>query len=156
MTLTHCGLLTKIWVKIGSGNGFWPNSFKLLPEPMLTSLKVFCGIHQTAISQVLINLIHNMYSKVIVLKWLPHLWGAKELTLPMIETEYSGLFGQYHVCWCPGSLSRQGISRNDIDNIGWATCRVAALWIWSSTEQNPRYETKYDYIFYNLQHNSAC
>ena len=27
-------------------------------------------------------------------------------------------FYQYHVCWCPGSLSRQGISRHSIDSVG--------------------------------------
>ena len=40
------------------------------------------------------------------------------LTPLMLETEYSGLFGQYHACWCPGSLSRQGIIRNSIGSIG--------------------------------------
>ena len=47
----------------------------------------------------------------------------------------------------PWLWSRQGISRNGIDNIRQATCRVAALWIWSSfVEQNPRL-MKCEYIF---------
>ena len=25
--------------------------------------------------------------------------------------------GQYHGCWCPGSLGRQDISSHDIDNV---------------------------------------
>ena len=34
--LTHCGLvMSKIWVKIGSGNGLLPHGTKPLPEPML-------------------------------------------------------------------------------------------------------------------------
>ena len=41
----------------------------------------------------------------------------EELTLLIIETEYSGLFSQYHACWCPGDWSRQGISRHGIDSI---------------------------------------
>ena len=36
----------------------------------------------------------------------------------MLETEYSGLFGKYHGCWCPGDLSHQGISNHGIDSIG--------------------------------------
>ena len=40
------------------------------------------------------------------------------LTLLMLKTEYSGLFGQHLACWCPGALSRQGISGNDIDSMG--------------------------------------
>ena len=35
-----------------------------------------------------------------------------------LETEYSRLFGQYHACKCPGSLSHQGISSYGIDSIG--------------------------------------
>ena len=30
----------------------------------------------------------------------------------MLETDDSGLGEQYHACWCPGSLRRQGISSN--------------------------------------------
>ena len=40
------------------------------------------------------------------------------LTLVMLEMKNSSSFGQYHTCWCPGSLCRQGINRNDIDKIG--------------------------------------
>ena len=57
---------------------------------------------------------------------------------PMLETEYSSLFDQYHACWCPGSLSRQDISRHGVDSIGYATC------------------TKCEYVFYDIQNNSAC
>ena len=39
------------------------------------------------------------------------------LTLLILETEYSALFGQYCVYWCPGSLSRQGISKHGFDSI---------------------------------------
>ena len=40
-------------------------------------------------------------------------------TLLMLGTEYSGLFDQYHACWCPGSLSCQGINRYGFDSIGY-------------------------------------
>ena len=74
-----------------------------------------------------------------------------DLTLPMLETEYSGLFGQYYACWCPGSLSRQGISRHGIGRIGYVTCKVAPLFIWSSfVEQSRRYDSKCEDMFRNL------
>ena len=38
------------------------------------------------------------------------------LTRLMLQTEYSGLFSQYHACWFPGSWSHQGISRHGIDS----------------------------------------
>ena len=71
------------------------------------------------------------------------------ITLLMLKREYYDLFGQYHACWCPGSQSRPGITRH---GIGQGACRVASLWIWSSPiEQNPRYDTKYEYIITNLK-----
>ena len=63
--------------------------------------------------------VHTLYF--FVGQFYPLVWG---LTLLMLKMEYSGSFGQYHAYWCPGSLSRQGISRNGIDNIWEATCRV--------------------------------
>ena len=36
----------------------------------------------------------------------------------MLEMEYSGLFGQYQACWCPGDSSCQGINKFSIDNLG--------------------------------------
>ena len=50
-------------------------------------------------------------------------------TLLMLETEYPSFGAQYHACWCPGSLSHQGISRHGIDSIGYATYRIAQLQI---------------------------
>ena len=58
-------------------------------------------------------------------------------TFLMLETDYSSLYGQYHACWCPSSLSHQGIKKHVFDSIGNATCRVVPFWIWSSVEQNP-------------------
>ena len=77
-----------IWVNIGSGNGLLPNGTKSLPEPMLTSSDVFCGIHFRVISQeMLINLIRNMCSEIVLLKSPPHLPATSELTLsPLIIT----------------------------------------------------------------------
>ena len=36
MKLTHCGLVTYIWVIIFWGNGLEPDGIKPLPEPTLT------------------------------------------------------------------------------------------------------------------------
>ena len=72
--------------------------------------------------------------------------GSLVLTLQMLETEYSGFGDQYHACWCPGSSSHQDISRHGIDSIGYATCGVAPLVIWSSVEQSLTYDTKCEYI----------
>ena len=47
----------------GSDNGFSPDSTKPLPEPMLTSWTVFCAIHLRAISEVLMNLIRNVFGR---------------------------------------------------------------------------------------------
>ena len=43
--------------------------------------------------------------------------SAAMIILLMLETDYSGLFGKYHACWWPSSLSRQGINMYDINNI---------------------------------------
>ena len=77
--------------------------------------------------------------------------GSLVWMLEMLGTEYSGFGYQYRACWCPG-LSCQGISRHGIDSIGYATCGVAPLEIWSSSvEQNPTYDMKYEFIYYNLK-----
>ena len=34
---------------------------------------------------------------------VPMIHDGTTLTFPMLETEYSGYGGQYHVCWCTGS-----------------------------------------------------
>ena len=47
---------------------------------------------------------NNMHGSI----WISHK-ALIILTLLMLEMEYSSLFGQYHACWCPGNLSRQGI-----------------------------------------------
>ena len=61
----------------------------------------------------------NVYEQVLYLCTYPELKpDLSVLTLLMLETEYSGLFGQNHCCLCPGSLSRQGIGRYGIDSLG--------------------------------------
>ena len=35
----------------------------------------------------------------------------------MLKTEYSRLFCQYHVSWCPGDLRSQGIRRHGIEDM---------------------------------------
>ena len=78
--------------------------------------------------------------------------GNSPVAPQILETGYSGFGDQYHDCWCPGSFSHQGISRHGIDSIGYATCVVAPSEIWSSSVgQNPRHDTKCEYIFCNLK-----
>ena len=80
------------------------------------------------------------YSKKTMLSCITPQWFAfspetseLKVILLMLETQYSGFGGQYDVCCCPGSLSRQGISRHGIGSIGQATLRSAPLWIRSSS-----------------------
>ena len=42
----------------------------------------------------------------------------------MPATKYSGSGCQYHACWCPGSWSRQSISRHGVGYVRQATCIV--------------------------------
>ena len=72
----------------------------------------------------------------------------------MLEMEYSGFVGQHHAHWCSGDFRSQSVSRQ-VFSIDQARCRVAQLWMCSSIEQNPRYDTKCWYIFKNLKNNSA-
>ena len=41
-----------------------------------------------------------------------------EVKISTLWTEYSGIFGQYHACWCPGNLSCQDIHRHSV----YSTC----------------------------------
>ena len=44
--------MTQIWVNIDSGNGLLPDSTRPLPENNIDfSSKLFCGIHQSTVSQ---------------------------------------------------------------------------------------------------------
>ena len=81
-------------------------------------------------------------------KWIQY----SLLTLLMLETECSSFGGQYHACWCPGSLSCQSISRHGIGCVGQTTCIVVPVLI-SSTwiKPNPRYDSDCEYIFRNLK-----
>ena len=36
------------------------------------------------------------------------------------------LYCQYHVCWCPGDLRSQGISRHGINQISWNITSLAS------------------------------
>ena len=48
--------------------------------------------------------------------------GLDKSYLLMLKTEYSGLLGQYHCCWCTGSWSRQSMRGHGIDCVGQKTC----------------------------------
>ena len=61
------------------------------------------------------------------------------------------LIGQYHACWYPGSRSRQGISRHDIDCVGEATCNDPTKRISSAcVKPNMPNDSKRECIFVNL------
>ena len=73
--LFQCGQVTpRIWVSIGSGNGFMPDGAKSLPEQISTyTAKVFCGIRMRKNSQEgLMKSIRNICTEITVLKLLPH------------------------------------------------------------------------------------
>ena len=58
---THCGLVSVIWVNIGSGNGLLPDGGKPIPEPILIFYQRYSvAFTSGAISQVLLNQIRNM------------------------------------------------------------------------------------------------
>ena len=74
----------------------------------------------------------------------------------MLEAEYSSLFGQFYVCWCLGSWSRQSISEHSIGCIG-DTCIVLSevnsiIWV----KPKLGYDWKCEYSFCNLWNNAAC
>ena len=137
-SLTHWGRATHICVGkltiIGSDNGLSP------------------GRHQAIIwTNAGILLIRTLGTNFSEILGEIHSFSFSKIHLKMPSAKWR-LFGLGL-----NVLSRQGISRNGIDSIWYATCRVAVLWIWSSSvEQNPRYDTKCVYIFYNPYHNSAC
>ena len=63
----------------------------------------------------LLNILQSTWFKISV-RW------PSFLTLNVRGPSYLGLTGQYHGCWCPGSLRRQDISSHDID------CRICRSW----------------------------
>ena len=80
--LTYCNLV-KPYDDLDLDQHWLDNG--LLPDGTWTkvdlSSKVLCDIHMRAISQeVLMNLIRSFCSKITLLKLLPHLLGASELT----------------------------------------------------------------------------
>ena len=65
---------TYVWVIIDLGNGLLPDGSKPLLKQCWLIIKVFCGIYQEMISQVmLINLIRDMLSVIALLQVLPYL-----------------------------------------------------------------------------------
>ena len=71
------------------------------------------------------------------------------LTLNMRGPSYLCLLHQYHSCWCPGSLCRQGTSSHDIDNVEW----VSPCLIWGRISTTCaismwRNDIQCKYIFY--------
>ena len=82
------------------------------------------------------------------------------LILLVLETEYFSSGEQYHACWCPGDLNRQGISRYGIDHIGLSNMYVGLLHcesslIWHKIQDmiwNMIYMNTYFIIFKRVQH----
>ena len=56
---------------------------------------------------------------------------------------------------CPGSFSRQGITKNGIGTIGYAPNRVASLWIWSSSVEKIPDVTQNALIYLSQEHQRA-
>ena len=66
-----------IWINTGSGNDLLPHSTKPLPEPMLRSFGICLRVISKRVPQPLFCI---MRLKIILLKLLPHLPGANDLT----------------------------------------------------------------------------
>ena len=65
-------------LNISSGNGLLPWRHQAITCTNIDISKIFCGINPRALSQVPMNLIHNMCSEIMLLKLL-HIPGANEL-----------------------------------------------------------------------------
>ena len=76
----------------------------------------------------------------------------------MLEMEYSDVGDQYRVCWCPGSLSRQSISRHGkyIRCTGQTSFGVPGVISSTLVKPNPIYDSKCEHIFCNLSSDSPC
>ena len=109
-----------------SCNGLFPNSSKPLPEPMLTSLKVFCGIHlEASLQEVLIKLILNKCLGMTILKSIMHLqvmaWWcqAKAITWAKVDLDlccYMASPGHNDLSWdC--AINKINLSARKVDII---------------------------------------
>ena len=57
--------------------------------------------------------------------------------------------GQYHSCWCPGSLRRQDTSSYDIDYVEWVGLCLVWVWILTTCVRSMwRNDIKCKYMFY--------
>ena len=93
-------MVTKIWVKIGSGNGLLPDGTKPLPEPMLTDASVKASdIHIRAISQEMLQpSITKICVKITNLKFRPNLPGANEFihqSVTAVCTHYKSCYEKF-------------------------------------------------------------
>ena len=155
--LTHWGRVTHICVGkltiLDSENGLSPERRQAIIETNDGILLIRTS--GTNFSEILSE-IHAFSFKKIHLKtssgkWWPSCLGLNELTLLMLEMEYSGFGGQHHACWYPGSYSRHRISRHDVGCAGQTICIVtpgliASTWL----QPNRRYDLKCEYILCNL------
>ena len=114
-----------------------PFSTQPLSQPMLTYWQLEPWEVRTNISKIWIRkekfFSKKMYLKMSSAKWRPFCSDLKVLTvtqssndtaikfLTLLVLGIAGEQGQYHDCWCPGSLYHQDISSHNIDNIG-ETC----------------------------------
>ena len=76
-------MVTQIWVNIGCDIMAYcltSSSKTMTRNNVYLSSKVSCDIHLRAIEQVFINLTCSMYSEITLLKLLPYLPGATELS----------------------------------------------------------------------------
>ena len=81
MVTEWCHMASVLLVNTGSGSDLLEDGTKSSESTLTLSSNIFCGVHLKAIlHEVLMKLLHDLYSKIILLKLLPHLPEANELT----------------------------------------------------------------------------
>ena len=88
--------------------------------------KVFCRNLTALLTLNMLNCFEN-YQRFIYISY--HILDFVQQKETKFTTEQSSmlsiLYCQYHACWCPGDLSRQGISKHGIDQISWNILSLA-------------------------------
>ena len=96
----HCVSELKIKITLNFQGQIWNNSNKHNFISMVPKKSACRGVNNNSVIHVIYGLsqmlVHRLYSPYPSHGWI--------LTHLMLEMDYSGLFGEYHACWCPGDL----------------------------------------------------
>ena len=132
----YTGHSNKPWSELIKG---WQELFQQIVQAINSQLQIVLYI-------ILCQICRYWSSYQLVLR-SNHLWN--QVNHQRAETELSQFqLGQYHGCWCPGSLRRQDISSHDIDYVEYVgPCltwiRISSTWVISML----RNDIKCKYLF---------